>query len=53
MQKKNTSTAEFPRKKYHLRVQADTFNPHFSQPFGFERLFCPAAAFSALFVLNV
>jgi hypothetical protein len=28
-------------------------NPHFSQAFGFERLFCPPSTFSALFVLDV
>ena len=29
------------------------FNPHISPSFGFERLFCPASAFSALFSLDV
>jgi hypothetical protein len=30
-----------------------TLNPHISQAFGFERLFCPASAFSAFFALEV
>jgi hypothetical protein len=30
-----------------------TLNPHISQAFGFERLFCPASVFSAFFALEV
>jgi hypothetical protein len=40
------------RLKMIRRAIAEGINPHFSPAFGFERLFCPASAFSALFVLD-